>query len=71
MKEILVIINKYGVNALLVAAVFWLNSRLSDVENRLYNCYDKLSVSRISQVAPIFRNNDAILPDPIKIKHES
>lgn len=29
---------KHGVNFLLICAIFWMNNRLSDVENKLYDC---------------------------------
>lgn len=71
MKESIELVNKYGINAVLFIALFWMNSRLSDVESRLYNCYDKLSISEASTNTKEHLQLVAILPDKIKIKEEA
>lgn len=71
MKESIELVNKYGINAVLFIALFWMNSRLSDVESRLYNCYDKLSISQASKDVKDHFPLVAILPDKIKIKEEA
>lgn len=72
MKESIELVNKYGINAVLFIALFWMNSRLSDVESRLYNCYDKLT---ISEAIPIKKHHhfkiEAVLPDKLKIVEEA
>lgn len=55
MKEILETIQKYGVNALLVFAILWLNNRMNNqeaklerVEERLYNCLQNAEVKPLT-----------------------
>ena len=38
--EIIKAVKDYGVNAVLVIAVLWMNSRMNDIEARFYDCLD-------------------------------
>lgn len=40
MESILKLIERYGVNALLVAAIFWMNNRIVVLEENLIDCYE-------------------------------
>ena len=55
MKEILETIQKYGINALLVFAILWLNNRMNKqeaklerVEERLYNCLQHAEIKPLT-----------------------
>ena len=40
METFLIYIKKYGVNGVLAVGLFWMNERLTKVEDELYKCYD-------------------------------
>jgi small nuclear ribonucleoprotein (snRNP)-like protein len=75
MTDLVNIVTKHGVTGVLCACLFWMNSRLSEVEERLYECYDEATHMRA--VAPTSRmviskdNLVAILPKELEIKKES
>lgn len=75
MTDFVNMISKHGITGLLCACLFWMNSRLSDVEARLYDCYDdathmKADVSTNSLIKS--RDNlVAVLPKEVEIKKES
>lgn len=62
-------IKKHGVTGLLCLCLWWMNSRLSDVEEKLYNC---LTTSK-AVIAYKHESNHvqlfAILPDKLKVKN--
>ena len=73
MKETLDIINKYGITAIMAIAIVWFNSRLNDVETKLYDCWEaQIISSRIKTSNYNFNNSRpvAVLPQEIKIKRE-
>jgi hypothetical protein len=62
-------IKKHGVTGLLCLCLWWMNSRLSDVEEKLYNCLTT------SKPVSAFKHESnhvqlfAILPDKLKVKN--
>lgn len=54
---------------------FWMNSRLSDVEERLYDCLDERATAKSSPISSTkYHTRDhtvAILPDKLKIEWRS
>jgi hypothetical protein len=38
------LVKKYGVNAICFLALFWMNSRLETVENKLYSCWEAKAI---------------------------
>jgi len=38
------LVKKYGINALCFLALFWMNSRLENVENKLYSCWEAKAI---------------------------
>lgn len=46
-------IKKHGINAVLFFALYWMNGRLESVEDKLFNCYDKLTIQQ-SHTRPIY-----------------
>ena len=48
MTEAYELVKKHGVNAVLFFALYWMNGRLESVEEKLYNCYDKLTIHNAS-----------------------
>ena len=40
-------VEKHGVKALMIAALLWMNNRLTDVENKLYNCYEQARIEAL------------------------
>ena len=60
-------IEKYGVIALMFGAILWLNARLNNVEEKLYDCMEKRAEKTTDRY--IDRQiNYAILPKKPKIK---
>jgi len=43
MVEAYELVKKYGINALCFMALWWMNSRLENVENKLYSCWEAKS----------------------------
>ena len=49
MTEIVEIVKKYGVNGILCVCLWWMNNRLTAVEQKLYDCYkDQVIINRNS-----------------------
>ena len=75
MTDLVNIETKHGVTGILCACLFWMNSRLSDVEERLYECYDEATHMRAetsnNKMITIKDNLVAILPKELEIKKES
>lgn len=73
--ETLKAISTYGVNAVLVIAVVWMSGRVSDVEEKLYDCFqlrieekgrfDFSNNLKTSNFIPI--RKVAVLPDELKV----
>jgi hypothetical protein len=40
MTDFVNIVKTYGATGLLAVAVWWQNSRITDIEQRLHNCYE-------------------------------
>lgn len=74
MTDLVNIVTKHGVTGVLCVCLFWMNSRLSDVEERLYECYDEATHMKAavpSNRMIISKNNlVAILPKELEIKKE-
>lgn len=75
MTDFVNLIGKHGVTGLLCACLFWMNSRLSDVEARLYDCYDDATYRKATtstrKLAASKHKLVAILPKELEIKKES
>lgn len=63
---------KHGISVLLIFALVWMNNRLSDVEEKLYDCLE--ARSQASEI-PLSRKQQhevsyiaAVLPDRLKVK---
>ena len=66
------LITDYGVKGILLVAIFWMNTRLGTVEDKLYNCFEqRITESRsnrqVSQRAIQMRRVVATLPEEISI----
>ena len=49
MTEIVEIVKKYGVNGILCVCLWWMNNRLTAVEQKLYDCYkDQVIINKNS-----------------------
>jgi hypothetical protein len=74
MTDLVNIVTKHGVTGVLCVCLFWMNSRLSEVEERLYECYDEathMKAALPSNKMIISKGNlVAILPKEIEIKKE-
>jgi hypothetical protein len=63
---------KHGISVLLIFALVWMNNRLSNVEEKLYDCLEDraqfksapVSEKHYKHIDPIY----AILPDKLKVK---
>lgn len=68
-------VKKHGVTGILCICLFWMNSRLSDVEERLYDCLDERATAKSAPVSTTKHHTKdimvAILPDKLKIKWQS
>lgn len=63
---------KHGISVLLIFALVWMNNRLSDVEEKLYDCLE--ARAQASEI-PLSRKQQhevsyiaAVLPDRLKVK---
>lgn len=63
---------KHGISVLLIFALVWMNNRLSDVEEKLYDCLEERA--QVSEI-PLSRKQQhevsyiaAVLPDRLKVK---
>lgn len=63
---------KHGISVLLIFALVWMNNRLSDVEEKLYDCLE--ARTQVSEI-PLSRKQQheltyvaAVLPDKLKVK---
>lgn len=63
---------KHGISVLLIFALVWMNNRLSNVEEKLYDCLEERA--QASEV-PLSRKKHheasyvaAVLPDKLKVK---
>ena len=65
MTEIVEIVKKYGVNGILCVCLWWMNNRLTAVEQKLYDCYkDQVIINRnSSENYNIQKRLIAILPN--------
>jgi len=65
MTEIVEIVKKYGVNGILCICLWWMNDRLTAVEQKLYNCYENQLIQNHSANNRIHTTERiiAILPD--------
>ena len=73
MTELAAITKKYGATGVLACWLWFTNSRVEDLENKLINCYQ--SQARIEQldIRNMYDINNplvAILPEDIQIKRE-
>jgi len=74
MTELAAITKKYGATGVLACWLWFTNSRVEDLENKLINCYQ--SQARIEQldIRNMYDVNNhlvAILPEDIQIKREN
>lgn len=69
MTEIVEIAKKYGATGLLAVAVWWQNSRITDIEQRLHNCYEAriMEKGRTSQNFHTTERLIAVLPKREKL----
>lgn len=74
MTDFINLVSKHGITGVLCACLFWMNSRLSDVEARLYDCYDdatKMKVTTSTNKTTISKHElVAILPKELEVKKE-
>lgn len=65
MTEIVEIVKKYGVNGILCVCLWWMNNRLTAVEQKLYDCYkDQVIINKnSSENYNIQKRLIAILPN--------
>jgi len=52
-------VQKYGVTAVLCIVLFWMNTRLDNVEAKLYSCYEEQIIRQWSRKA----SNDIEIPN--------
>ena len=54
MIEAFELVKKHGISALCFCALWWMNARLENVEEKLYHCYDQLTykASRLHKNEP-------------------
>jgi hypothetical protein len=68
-------VKKHGVTGLLCICLFWMNTRLSDVEERLYDCLDERATAKSTPIGSKKQYNRenmvAVLPDKLKIEWQS
>ena len=64
MNEFIDIGKKYGATGLLAVAVWWQNTRITDIEQRLHNCYEAriIEKGRTSQNYRTTERLIAVLP---------
>lgn len=67
-------VQKYGTTSLMIGAILWLNNRLSDVEDKLYHCYEQARIEALRRADSDAKINEmpllAILPE-CKIRRTS
>lgn len=72
MEQTLKLLDKYGISAALLFAVIWMNARVSDVEERLFDCYEKRVLTSMSNLDADISTDDrkiyAVLPNEIRIR---
>lgn len=65
-------VKKHGVTGLLCISLFWMNNRLSDVEERLYDCLDARAEANSNPIGSKKHyqrdNTVAILPKKLRIE---
>lgn len=69
MEQVLKLLEKYGITAAMAIVILWMNSRLTLIEEKLYQCYEM----RIMNADESTKHNTkllAILPPEIRIKNE-
>lgn len=63
---------KHGISVLLIFALVWMNNRLSNVEEKLYDCLeDKYEFRRTPMSEKKYKHIEqmyAILPDRLRVK---
>jgi hypothetical protein len=62
-------VKKHGITGLLCVCLFWMNSRLSDVEAKLYNCLTTSKAISATKHEQKHVQLFAILPDKLKVKN--
>lgn len=64
------IVKKNGISGLLALGLFYTNERLNKVEQELYRCYDKITLTAtdLKTRTPKRATYYAVLPKEIKIK---
>lgn len=67
MVHTLKILKDWGVTGGLVIALFWMNSRIGEVEYRLYDCYEK-RVMHVNNGNEVPNKLLAVLPKELKMK---
>lgn len=60
-------IKKQGAMGVMAIALLWMNSRINTLEDKLYNCYDKLSNKNVTNIIEHDRPI-AIIPEKFKFK---
>lgn len=61
-------IKKHGITGILCICLWWMNNRLSDVEEKLYDCLTDAKEITSSKTKISHKYYYAILPDRFKIK---
>jgi hypothetical protein len=73
MKEIIDIGMKYGVTGFLAINLYWMNERLQNVENKLYNCYENNMIMNSKAADDFFIKKPeilAVLPERLRVKKQ-
>lgn len=67
-------IEKHGVKTLMIIALIWMNNRLTDVEEKLYRCYDQVRTDAIRRADSDVKIDGqcffAVIPDRKRRKNE-
>jgi|TARA_R110002167_G_scaffold211640_1_gene416221 hypothetical protein len=66
MVQGLKLLKDWGVTGALVIALVWMNTRIGEVEHRLYDCYEK-RVMHVNNVEESMVELIATIPDELKI----
>lgn len=63
---------KHGISVLLILALFWMNNRLSNVEEKLYDCLeDRARMRQVPMSEKKYKHIDpmyAIIPERFRVK---